>query len=316
MRRRCDVIRRLIAACFCAAALAAASAALAAPTWDVPAEVSQGRVFAITVRDSAPFESVMEWNGKSFPLAGKPSSTPDVWEASLLLGVPMDARGAWPLTAHIGRDKLSASIRVLPVAWSEQKLSVLPEYVTPPAEVQAQIARDAERSKKVIQSFRPEQDWTLPFARPVPGGVSSAFGGRRIFNGEPRSPHRGTDMRGPAGTPVKAVAAGVVALAEPQYFSGNVIYIDHGQGVISLYAHLSAFEVQPGDIVRRGQVIGKVGATGRVTGPHLHLGMMVQGVAVDAMPLYTSPLKPVGGPTPEDRPQPPAQPQGKGQGTS
>lgn len=95
------------------------------------------------------------------------------------------------------------------------------------------------------------------------------------------------------------MADGVVVLAEAQYYSGNAVFIDHGQGVVSMYGHLSAFAVKKGDKVKRGQLIGKVGATGRVTGPHLHSSLFVQGVAVDIMPLFESKLEVVGGPTPE-----------------
>ncbi|NHZ47213.1 M23 family metallopeptidase, partial [Nitratidesulfovibrio liaohensis] len=104
---------------------------------------------------------------------------------------------------------------------------------------------------------------------------------RRVFNGEPRAPHRGLDLRGEAGEPVTACAAGRVVLAENHYFAGNSVYIDHGMGVVSMYFHLSALDVAPGQMVAQGQVIGKVGSTGRVTGPHLHFGMAVLGDMVD-----------------------------------
>lgn len=293
-----------------------ASAADAAPRWDVPSEVSQGRAFLVSAADAAPFEAFVTWRGKTVPLLVGQTPGKDLWEGRALLAVPVDGKGNLPLTLHSGQDERQderkVAIRVLSVPWHEDRLTVPPQYVTPPAEVQAQIERDREHASKALASIRPEQDWTLPFYRPVKGSISAPFGGRRVFNGQPRAPHKGTDMRGPQGTPVHAVAAGAVVLAEPQYYSGNVIYVDHGQGVVSMYGHLSAFDVKPGDKVERGQVIGKVGATGRVTGPHLHLGLLVQGVAVDAMPLYNSPLRVVGGPTPQDkivRAAPPAAPQ-------
>jgi len=121
--------------------------------------------------------------------------------------------------------------------------------------------------------------------RPVPGEISSAFGLRRVFNGQPRSQHKGLDLRGSAGTSVLAAADGTVALVEELYFSGNVVYVDHGLGLFSMYAHLSAFDVRPGQRVSRGQVLGRVGSTGRSTGPHLHLGCYVLGTAVDPVPL-------------------------------
>ncbi len=119
----------------------------------------------------------------------------------------------------------------------------------------------------------------------MPGTVSSLFGMKRVFNGQPRGMHRGLDLRGAQGTPIRACADGVVALVDDLYFSGNAVYINHGDGVFSSYLHMSKPLVTPGERVRRGQVVGLVGATGRVTGPHLHLGLMVQGESVDPQPL-------------------------------
>ncbi len=150
------------------------------------------------------------------------------------------------------------------------------------------------------------QNWKLPFTRPVKGTISGSFAARRIFNNVPRSPHLGTDMRGAVGTPILAMADGTILFAEEQYYSGNAVWIDHGQGVLSMYGHLSKFSVKKGDTVKQGQKIGEVGATGRVTGPHLHLSLYIQGVAVDAVPFFrTNPLEIIGGPTKEEpRPQP------------
>ena len=282
--------------------------AWAAPRWDAPAEVSQGRAFVVRATDSQPFEASVVWRNTRIPLAV--SEGAQGWEGRVMLAVPMDARGELELTL-VDDAPHAVTVTALPVPWQESHLSVAPKYVTPPAEVQAQIARDREHNARVLGQVRPEAEWSLPMQRPVKGSISSPFGGRRVFNGQPRAPHRGTDMRGPAGTPIHAVAAGTVVLAEPQYYSGNVVMVDHGQGVISMYAHLSAFDVKVGDRVERGQLVGRVGATGRVTGPHLHLGLMVQGVAVDAMPLYSEPLQVVGGPTPEDVIARPAQQPGK-----
>ncbi|HJD96983.1 MAG TPA: M23 family metallopeptidase [Mailhella massiliensis] len=210
--------------------------------------------------------------------------------------MPLDAGGKHRVVLEAGGEKKAFLIQAAPVAWPQSILKVAPKYVAPPREVQEQIARDAARSKKALAS-RTERQWTLPLHRPVPGGVTSPFGGRRVFNGQPRAPHKGTDMRSPEGANVKAAADGVVLLAEKQYFGGNSVYIDHGQGVVSTYAHLSSFDVKAGERVRKGQVIGRSGSTGRVTGPHLHFGLLVQGVAVDAMPLLQDPPQLVGGPS-------------------
>ncbi len=269
----------------------------AAAEYAVPARVSQGHAFPVSVSDHAPFDAVVTWRGEELRVkAALQAGEPKIWKAEVLLAMPLDAEGRRNLTLSVNGAKQNFSIGCVPVPWPRSILKVAPKYVEPPREVQKQIARDSEHSRRAL-ALRTEKAWTLPLHRPVPGGVTSPFGGRRVFNGQPRAPHKGTDMRSPEGAKVTAVADGTVILAEPQYFGGNMVYIDHGQGVVSTYAHLSAFDVTPGQSVRKGQVIGRSGSTGRVTGPHLHLGLMVQGVAVDAMPLFQDPPEITGGPT-------------------
>jgi murein DD-endopeptidase MepM/ murein hydrolase activator NlpD len=120
-----------------------------------------------------------------------------------------------------------------------------------------------------------------PFTVPIPGVVGKNFGERRIFNGEPRAPHSGADLHAAAGTPVHATNRGRVVLAKTLFFTGNTVILDHGLGIYSLYAHLSRIDVKSGEVVKNGQLLGLVGATGRVTAPHLHWGMRVQGARVD-----------------------------------
>src|SRR5205823_9149362 len=132
------------------------------------------------------------------------------------------------------------------------------------------IERDAAALREVWRSTAPERLWTDAFVRPVPGESVSRFGSRSVFNGRARNPHNGGDFLSPAGTPIHAPNAGRVALARDLYFSGNTIVIDHGLGVFSLLAHLSAFDVREGDTVAAGQVVGRVGATGRVTRSEEH----------------------------------------------
>ncbi|WP_295636444.1 M23 family metallopeptidase [uncultured Mailhella sp.] len=261
----------------------------------VPARVSQGHAFPAAVTDSAPFEAVFVWRGESFRVQAECEGD-GLWKAEMLLAMPLDARGKSSLTLTVNGEAQSVAVTAVSVPWPESILKVAPKYVEPPRKVQEQIARDARRSREAL-AVRTKKLWTLPLLKPVPGGVTSPFGGRRVFNGKPRAPHKGTDMRSPEGAKVLAVADGTVLLAEAQYFGGNTVYIDHGQGVVSTYAHLSAFDVTPGQRVRRGQVIGRSGSTGRVTGPHLHLGLLVQGTAVDVMPLFADPPQLVGGPT-------------------
>ena len=124
--------------------------------------------------------------------------------------------------------------------------------------------------------------------RPVPDAANSSFGTRSIYNGEARSPHGGTDFLSPAGRPIKAPNAGRVVLAAPLYFTGGTVVIDHGLGMFSLFAHLSTIGVREGQVVKTGDVIGEVGATGRVTGPHLHWAVRLGGARVDPLSLIAA----------------------------
>ena len=127
----------------------------------------------------------------------------------------------------------------------------------------------------------------LPLSRPIPGaGRGGHFGARRFINGEPRSPHTGIDIAAAEGTPVRAAANGLVVLVDDLFFSGKSVFIDHGDGLITMYFHLSRFSVHPGESVRRGQTIGAVGATGRATGPHLHFGARWLGARIDPHLLF------------------------------
>lgn len=147
---------------------------------------------------------------------------------------------------------------------------------------------DLERTRResahvaVLWSLQTRPRFTLPLAAPLPGSVQGGnFGARRVFNGEPRSPHSGVDYKVAAGTPVLAVAPGRVALVGDHFFSGKSVFIDHGGGLISMVFHLSRALVEEGQEVAAGQAVGKVGATGRATGPHLHLGFRWHGARVD-----------------------------------
>lgn len=172
---------------------------------------------------------------------------------------------------------------------TERLTGVEEKYVSPPASELARIEREQRETAAVFRRATP-LDFTLPLGAPLarlPEG--GRFGARRIFNGEPRSPHGGTDFKAAPGTVVYAPADGVVALAAGQYFAGNAVYLDHGDGLVTMSFHLSEILVETGARVQRGQAIGKVGATGRVTGPHLHFGARWRGAKVDPQLLLADP---------------------------
>ncbi|MEO8274927.1 MAG: M23 family metallopeptidase [Thermoanaerobaculia bacterium] len=172
---------------------------------------------------------------------------------------------------------------------TESLTGVEEKYVSPAAKDLARIESEQKETGALFVS-RSARQFTLPFGAPLaelPEG--GRFGSRRIFNGEARSPHGGTDFRAATGTTVFAADDGVVVLAKNQYFAGNAVYIDHGDGLVTMNFHLSEILVEKGAHVRRGQPIGKVGATGRVTGPHLHFGARWRGARVDPQLLLADP---------------------------
>ena len=176
-------------------------------------------------------------------------------------------------------------LTVLPKQFPTRELRVEPRFVNPPQDVVARIQREAQTVADIFDESSPERLWSGGFVRPVQGEATSSFGRRSVFNGQPRRPHSGTDFRAAEGTPVRAPNTGRVALAGNQYFSGNVVILDHGWGLFSHFAHLSTIDVKDGDFVSRGEVIGKVGATGRVTGPHLHWTVRLNEARVDPIAL-------------------------------
>jgi len=214
----------------------------------------------------------------AFPVAG------DRWEA--ILGIDLDVKpGPQMVIVAAGRARVTREILVKPKIFRTRRLTVDPGFVTPPPSAEAQIEADRKLLAHTWASSAGERLWSSPFVRPVQDAANSAFGTRSIFNGQPRNAHGGADFLSPAGTAVHAPNAGRVLVAREMYYSGNTVVIDHGLELFSMFAHLSAFDTREGDRVEAGAVVGRVGATGRVTGPHLHWAVRANGARVDPLSL-------------------------------
>ena len=200
-----------------------------------------------------------------------------------VVGVPLDAApGAQEVAIRTIDGERTITFDVVAKEYPEQRLTIANRrQVNPLPEDLERISRESELQRAAYARRTPARPGLLPFEQPVEGIYSSPFGLRRFLNDQPRSPHSGLDIAADAGTPLAAPAPGTIALTGDFFFSGNVVYIDHGGGLVTMYGHLDSIAVEAGDEVGRGDVIGTVGATGRVTGPHLHWTVSIQGVRVD-----------------------------------
>ena len=209
--------------------------------------------------------------------------TDNGWVA--LVGIPLDAAPgphAATVAQEPGAPELHLEFIVEPKQYDEQRLQVPNQrHVDPSKKDLERIARERVRIDAALGAYTVERVPELLMTAPVAGQRSSSFGLRRFFNGQARNPHSGMDIASPAGTPILSPAPGRVVEAGDFFFNGNTVFIDHGRGVVTMYCHLSRIYVKVGQEVATGTPLGKVGATGRVTGPHLHWGVAVNRALVD-----------------------------------
>jgi hypothetical protein len=199
-----------------------------------------------------------------------------------LVGIPLaEPVGEMRVTVRDGSGEREVSFGVTDKHYLTQSLKVAPGQVNLSAGDLARVNREHEVLDRALSRWSDEPPSTLRLPAPVPGVRSSSFGMRRVFNGESRNPHTGMDIAAATGTPVLAPADGAVLLTGNYFFTGNTVVIDHGRGLISMYCHLSAVDVRPGERVLAGARIGAVGMTGRATGPHLHWALSLNRVWVD-----------------------------------
>ena len=208
------------------------------------------------------------------------------WRA--LAGIDLDVEpGEYALRIERNGPTLTRTLRVAPKQFRVRRLRVPGGFVDPSPDALEQIARDSAALAAAYARVSPRR-WAGKFVLPVDGKPSSNFGTRSIYNGQPRSPHSGVDFAARTGTPIRAANHGEVVIAEPMYFTGNTIVIDYGDRLFSVFAHLSELHAKVGDEVEPSTIVGLVGATGRVTGPHLHWTVRLNGARVDPLSLVAA----------------------------
>lgn len=205
----------------------------------------------------------------------------DRWLA--IVGIPLSAKpGLQTLKVSTGAKTVDVSFAVTDKHYREQRLTIKNErQVNPNPEDLKRIALETERSNVALSKFTTGAAPMFALQAPVEGTRSDSYGSRRIFNGQPRNPHSGMDIAAAKGTPIHSPLAGTVVEAGNFFFNGNTLFIDHGYGLVTMYCHLDEIKVKVGDKLAAGDLLGTVGATGRVTGPHLHFGVALNRAMVD-----------------------------------
>ena len=261
-------------------AASAASAAKAPPVWPTSAQVPGG--IARLALGPAPTRPLAYAGDVPLLVLGDPAG----WTA--LVGIAL-ATPPGPASISVqvdGGGQRQLDYNVATKKYAEQRLTVAPGTVDLSPENQARYERERAHQATVMATFTDltadlSNTSSLSMQVPVPGRRSSSFGLRRVFNGQARNPHSGMDIAAATGTPIHAPLAGRVIDTGDYFFNGNTVWLDHGAGLLSLMCHLSAIDCKPGDLLKAGDLLGAVGATGRVTGPHLHWGVMLNRTMVD-----------------------------------
>jgi murein DD-endopeptidase MepM/ murein hydrolase activator NlpD len=269
------------------------SAALPAPRWTVhyqPTRVVNGSPILLRVTPPTKVESLSAtWLGHDVQFTYDPVQKS--WFA--LAGVSFETKpGTYAIQLHAEPATGTAinyeqGIPVQRQRYPKIQLKVPGKYTAPSEEEQREIARDKEIKDQAFKTVSGTKEWEGSFEPPVSSEISDVFGVERVFNGVLKSYHQGLDFRASSGTPVAAVNSGTVILARPLFFEGNCVVLDHGQGLLTLYLHLSEIKVKEGEQVRKGQEIALSGGTGRATGPHLHLAVRWQGTYLNPQTLLS-----------------------------
>ena len=254
----------------CAAAAVAASLAFTDVTDAANATAVPGGVYAWPVPENS---QNIRFQNRSVLVAN----------STALVGIPIkQPLGTATLTFLQHGQQRTHAFEVVDKRYTEQRITLKnQEMVTPNPEQLQRIRDESTRQRAIYARVSPSVDLSAGFTLPLRGRTTSLFGHRRFFNDQPRNPHSGLDIAAPTGTPVTAPGPATVALVDDLYYNGKTVFLDHGQGLITMYCHLSAQTVSTGDRVEQNQQIGLVGATGRVTGPHLHWSVSLNGYRID-----------------------------------
>src|SRR5690606_39230458 len=271
----CPVMMRFVVRCGAAivASLLLGHAALAA----LPrASAVPGGVVVVDLGSASGASPVAQFEGRRVLV----TRDADRYRAVIGVALAMEP-GDYTLEVRDGDGNRSLPVKIASKKYREQHLTVAPGQVDLSPEDAARVEREQVQLSASYNSFSEALPATFVLRQPTPGPRSDSYGSRRFFNKQPRNPHSGMDIAAATGTPIIAAADGVATETGDFFFNGNTVILDHGAGFITLYLHLSEYAVKKGDVVKAGQTIGKVGATGRVTGAHLHFGVMLNGASVD-----------------------------------
>jgi murein DD-endopeptidase MepM/ murein hydrolase activator NlpD len=245
---------------------------------DLPEHTPRPGGIAIVPVGTGELRPTVEFGGKKTLLLRDGNA----WLA--VVGIPLATpAGAAELSVHAGEERLSSVVEfeVIPHGYREQRLNVERSYVEPDSAQLERIFSERKVIDAALNNYRDIDVGSLSLPAPVPGKRSPSFGFRRFFNDQPRSPHSGMDIAAPLGTEIRAPVGGVVTATGHYFFNGNTVIVDHGQGFVTMYCHLERIDVGTDETVESGHTLGIVGATGRVTGAHLHFGTYLNGTAID-----------------------------------
>lgn len=257
-----------------------------APSLSCPAGVPVGEPFVARIASARPLKNArVEFLGRSAPVELRQEGKG--WAGFVVLGADvLDGRpGRRAVVLRYSGGSARAEMELTAMPRPVESLDLDPAMVQPPAEALPRIARERGLVRQALATASPVRMLRLPLHRPGRGELSSEYGIGRVLNGIPKSPHRGMDLEASIGDEVTAAADGVVLISAGLYYAGDCVYVDHGQGLVTMYFHLSERRVEPGQRVKRGQLLGLAGETGRSTRPHLHFGVSALGRLVDPGPL-------------------------------